>query len=69
MKFIISLSLISFSFLASANTSDQALTFDSATSVESSLYPGGPGKRKNGKKMNKKRKRKCAKWSRKSYAG
>lgn len=42
-----------------------------ATQTELNAYPGGPGKgkRKKSKRMNKKRKRACQKWGRKSYAG
>jgi len=69
MKFILSLSIISMSFLSSAST-DVTANFQASTSMETTLYPGGPGKKaKKGKRTNRKRKRKCAKWSRKSYAG
>jgi hypothetical protein len=70
MKFILSLALISMSFLSSAASTDVTIDFQNSTSMEAALYPGGPGKKsKKGKRTNKKRKRKCAKWSRKGYAG
>ncbi|MFT6921060.1 MAG: hypothetical protein ACJA1C_000054 [Crocinitomicaceae bacterium] len=69
MKFILSLAVISMSFLSSAST-ELTLDFQNSSSIESVLYPGGPGKKgKKGKRTNKKRKRKCAKWGRKGYAG
>lgn len=69
MKFILSLAVISMSFLSSAS-SELTLDFQKSTSMETVLYPGGPGKKgKKGKRTNKKRKRKCAKWGRKSHAG
>ncbi len=58
------------SFLSSAGT-DVTVDFSKSTSIEAALYPGQPGKKKSrkGKRTNKKRKRKCAKWSRKGFAG
>lgn len=69
MKFIISLSLISLSFLATANTTE-VVDLTKKSTVEAALYPG-PGKKKarKNKRINKKRKRACGKWGRKSYAG
>ena len=66
MKYILSLAVISMSFLTSAGT-ELTLDCQNSSLIETALYPGGPGKK--GKRTNKKRKRKCAKWSRKGYAG
>lgn len=71
MKYSLSIALISISFLSSAST-DVTVDFQNSPSVsmEAALYPGGPGKKgRKGKRTNKKRKRKCAKWSRKGFAG
>ncbi len=68
MKFILSLCLISFSFLASAETTTVS-NFDNSVSIEAG-YPGGPGKKgRRNKRINKKRKKKCKQFGRRSFAG
>ena len=68
MKLLITLSIVSLSFLASAN-SEFGIEKQDNTSFE--LYIGADRGKKSrkSKRINKKRKRKCAKWSRKGYAG
>jgi|TARA_B110000037_G_scaffold44834_1_gene55075 hypothetical protein len=69
MKYILSLAVISMSFLTSAGT-ELTLDCQNSSLIEAALYPGGPGKKgKKGKRARKKRKRKCTKWSRKGYTG
>ena len=69
MKILFSFLFMSFIFTASATTTEMT-DVKAGDSVEFA-YPGGPGKgrKKTGKRMNKKRKRKCAQWGRKSFAG
>ncbi|PWL31496.1 MAG: hypothetical protein DCO96_04660 [Fluviicola sp. XM-24bin1] len=56
-------------FSASAAEMTTTTASKEATQTISSVYPGpGKGARKN-KRINKKRKRKCQKWGRKSFAG
>ena len=56
-------------FSASATEMTTASTSKEVTQTVLSEYPGpGKGARKN-KRINKKRKRKCKKWGRKSFAG
>lgn len=69
MKFILSSLLVLFSFVASANDVTTVDTEKKAT-VELSIH-GDRGRKKSKKtrRINKKRKRKCAKFGRKSFAG
>lgn len=68
MKFIIALSLISFSFFASAESTTQ--NFEQSSSIEASIAgPGKKSKAKRARRTNRKRKRKCAKFGRRSFAG
>jgi len=68
MKFLIS--SVFLLFLFSANASEISTLDASSNAVQTELYPR-PGKKKNkkNKRINKKRKRHCNKWSRRSYAG
>ncbi len=67
MKLLISFLFMSFVYSASASYSDVVVANNVKT--ETSVYPG-PGKgKKSNKRLNKKRKRKCSKWGRKSFAG
>jgi len=69
MKILISFLFMSCVFSASASHSDDVAFDQSHTQTQFQTYPG-PGKgKKSGKRLNKKRKRKCSKWGRKSYAG
>lgn len=67
MKLILSLFLISFSFLASAETN--LTTTDKKVTVEMSM-PGDRGKKsRRDKRVNKRRKRKCQQFGRRGFAG
>ncbi|MCR9171195.1 MAG: hypothetical protein NXI10_01795 [bacterium] len=69
MKFLISSAFLLFMFSASATEMTTQNTSKEVTQTIFSDYPGpGKGARKN-KRINKKRKRKCKKWGRKSFAG
>ena len=66
MKLIITLSLVSFAFFASANAEFETNTSDFST-VE---MIAGPGKKsRKSKRKNKKRKKACKQWGRRVYAG
>ncbi len=71
MKLILSLFLISMTFGVSAST-------ETTTGIENKKdasvitvidYDRGKKKNRHNKRINKKRKRKCSQWARKSYAG
>jgi Skp family chaperone for outer membrane proteins len=69
MKFLISSAFLLLMFSASASEMTTTNASKEATQTVLSEYPGpGKGARKN-KRINKKRKRKCSKWGRKSFAG
>lgn len=56
-------------FSASATEMTSTNASKEATQIVLNEYPGpGKGARKN-KRINKKRKRKCSKWGRRSFAG
>lgn len=67
MKFLILFLIISFSFGAAANTNDVASKKD--TTVEFSIGGDKGKKARKKKRINKKRKRKCSKFGRRSFAG
>lgn len=67
MRLLISFLFVSCVFGASASNSDVAAIKTEAT--QAAIYPG-PGKGgKAHKRINKKRKKACSNWARKSYAG
>lgn len=66
MKLFITISLISFSFFASANSDFDTYHQDNA-SIE---LVAGPGKKsRKVKRKNKRRKKACKQWGRRVYAG
>lgn len=70
MKFIISLFLLVLSFSSFANNgvvTEEKQSFSIEASVDAN--PGRKKKARKGKRTNKKRKRKCAKWGRRGFAG
>ena len=70
MKFIIFLFLLVLSFSSLAN--DGVITEEKSSFAIEASVDANPGKRKKsrkGKRTNKRRKRKCAKWGRKGFAG
>ncbi len=68
MKFLIS--SVFLLFLFSANASEIQTVDASSKATQTEFYPR-PGKKKNrkSKRTNKRRKRHCSKWARRSYAG
>lgn len=67
MKLLISTFLICFAFTTSASVVTEVKSEKAV--IESNAYPG-PGKPSGKeKRVNKKRKRRCAKFSRKGFAG
>ena len=59
---------MSFSSLANDGViTEKQTSFSIEASVDA--YPGKKKKSRKSKRMNKKRKRKCSKWSRKGFAG
>lgn len=68
MKFLIS--SVFLLFLFSANASEISITSLTPNQTVLHQYPGpGKGNKRKNKRINKKRKRKCHKWARKSFAG
>ena len=67
MKFLILFLLISFSFGAAANTTGVASKKN--TTIEFSIGGDKGKKARKHKRVNKKRKRKCTKFGRRSFAG
>ncbi|XOV66185.1 MAG: hypothetical protein ACFHU9_11160 [Fluviicola sp.] len=69
MKFLISSAFLLFMFSASATEMTITNSSQELTKTVFNDYPGpGKGARKQ-KRINKKRKRKCKKWGRRSFAG
>tara|TARA_R110002072_G_C7973360_1_gene535046 strand:- start:4525 stop:4728 length:204 start_codon:yes stop_codon:yes gene_type:complete len=67
MKLFITLSLISFSFFASANSEFEVSTQGDSTELFISADRGK--KARKAKRRNKKRKKKCSQFGRRVYAG
>jgi hypothetical protein len=68
MKLFISLSLVCFAFFANAESS--SVTEFKSSNIEAVAGPGGPGKQsRKHKRINKRRKKKCKQWGKRSYAG
>jgi hypothetical protein len=68
MKFTLTFLLIAFSFISSAETSTSA--FQEATKHEVSIgLDRGKKKSRHSKRINKKRKRKCSQFGKRSFAG
>lgn len=68
MRLLISLLFISCVSVASASTSS---VNDLKNDTQVTIDYAGPGKKKarKGKRINKRRKRACGKWAKRSYAG
>lgn len=69
MKFLFSLSFFLFSFLASASTDIVKSSDVDFTQTEISISSDRGKKAKKNKRINKKRKRKCQQFGRRSFAG
>jgi len=67
MKYLVSLSIICFTFAASANYSTAEMTTDS--SYELNIGSDRGKKARKNKRIKKRRKRKCAQFAKRSYAG
>lgn len=69
MKYLVSFSLLFFAFVASANSDNVAADDRKNVTIESSIGGDRGKKARKGKRTNKKRKRKCAQFSRRGFAG
>jgi hypothetical protein len=68
MKLLITVALISFSFIVSANN-EISLSTKSVVDTELSIGGDRGKKARKNRRINKKRKRKCQKFSRRGFAG